>query len=54
MTTIEFMQKQITKCRINYDREVKRNAPEEILNNIQAKISHYEVAVEALRRADHA
>ena len=48
MTTLEYMQRQIVKHKLNHDREFARNAPEEVLANIRAKISHYTAAVEAL------
>ena len=46
---IKYMEKQIKKHRINLAHETARNAPEEILNNIKLKISHYEAAVAALK-----
>ena len=49
MTALEYMEKQVNKHRINYNREVLRGVPEEMLQNIRAKISHYEEAVEALK-----
>ena len=51
MTALEYMEKQVNKHRINYNREVLRNVPEEMLQNILAKINHYEAAVEALKVA---
>lgn len=50
MTALEYMEKQVQKHRINYNREVLRGVPEEMLQNIRAKIEYYEAAVEALRR----
>lgn len=49
MTTLEYMERQAKKHRINYDREAARGVPEEMLRNIQAKIGHYEAAVRALK-----
>lgn len=49
MTALEYMEKCVQKHRINYNREVLRNVPEEMLQNIREKIGHYEAAVEALR-----
>lgn len=49
MTALEYMEKQVQKHRINYNREVLRGAPEEVLQNIQEKLGHYEEAVAALR-----
>lgn len=49
MTTLEYMERQVKKHRINYEREAARGVPEEMLRNIQAKIGHYEAAVRALK-----
>lgn len=49
MTAIEYMEKQIRKCRDNYAREAKRNAPKENLDNILAKQGYYEAAVNAMK-----
>ena len=48
MTALEYMERQVRKHRQNFLREYDRNAPEEVLANIRAKISYYEAAVEAL------
>lgn len=50
MTALEYMEKQAQKHRINYNREVLRGVSEEMLQNIMAKISHYEAAAEALEK----
>ncbi len=50
MTALEYMENQLIKNRLNFDREFGRGAPEEMLNNIRLKISYYEAAVEALRK----
>ena len=50
MTTIEYMEKQLAKHKLNYDRESKRGCPEEVLQNIKSKIKYYEEAVAALKR----
>ena len=50
MTALEYMEKQVQKHRINYNREVLRGAPEYVLQNIRAKIEYYEAAVEALQK----
>ena len=50
MTTLEYMQRQVVKHRLNHDREFARNAPEEVLANIREKIKHYSAAVEALTK----
>lgn len=49
MTALEYMEKQVQKHRMNYDRELARGVPEEQLNNIRAKIGYYEAAVDALK-----
>lgn len=49
MTALEYMEKQLVWYRLNFDREFAREAPEEVLRNIQRKIGYYEEAVEALR-----
>ena len=49
MTALEYMEKQVEKHRINYNREILRGVPEEMLQNIRAKIGYYEAAVEALK-----
>lgn len=48
MTTLEYMTKQLQKHRANYERESKRGAKDEMLQNISEKIRHYAVAVDAL------
>ena len=50
MTALEYMEKQVKKHIDNYYREVKRNVPEEQLQNILSKISYYEAAVKALKK----
>jgi hypothetical protein len=50
MTAIEYMEKQLQKHRVNYNREVLRGVPEEMLHNISLKIGYYEKAVEALKK----
>lgn len=50
MTTLEYMEKQAKKHRLNFHREWERGAPNEMLQNIAEKIRHYEAAVEALRK----
>lgn len=49
MTALEYMEKQAQKHRINYNREILRGVPEEVLQNIREKIGYYEAAVEALK-----
>ena len=49
MTALEYMEKQIAKHKINLDREIRRNAPAEMIDNIRTKIGYYTEAVEALK-----
>ena len=49
MTALEYMEKQLQKHRLNYDRELLRGVPEEMLYNIALKITYYKAAVDALR-----
>ena len=50
MTALEYMKKCAQKHRFNYNREVLRGAPEEMLQNIREKIGYYEAAVEAMKK----
>ena len=52
MTTLEYMEKQVQKHRLNFVREWERGAPEEMLRNISEKIRHYETAAEILRKTE--
>lgn len=49
MTPLDYMTRQLTKHRLNHDRELARGAPEEQLHNIRQKIGYYEAACDALR-----
>ena len=49
MTTLEYMEKQVQKHNMNFERESARGASEEVLRNIALKISYYEEAVEVLK-----
>ena len=49
MTAIEYMEKQLKKHRLDYERETARGVPEEILHNIENKIGYYEAAIKALK-----
>ena len=49
MAALEYMEKQLQKHRLNYDRELLRGVSEEMLYNIALKISYYKAAVDALR-----
>ena len=50
MTAIEYMENQLIKHRLNFDREFARGVSEEQLENIRKKIEYYEAAVEVLRK----
>ena len=50
MTALEYMEQQLRKHQDNFYREFKRGVPHKMLYDILAKISHYEMAVEALRK----
>lgn len=52
MTALEFMEKQLRKCKLNYTIQQSRGARVDELNNIIKKIGYYAEAVEALRRKD--
>ena len=49
MTALEYMEKQLKKHRLNYDRSVERAVPQQMLEDIRAKIGYYEDAVNALK-----
>lgn len=49
MTTLEFMEKQLIKQKINLSYQMKNNVPEEVIQNISEKIRHYEIVVEMLK-----
>lgn len=52
MTALEYMTKQASKHSASLMRESLRGASDEILTNIQAKIDHYNAAVEALKKME--
>lgn len=54
MTAIEYMDRQILRHKKNFEREVRRGAPQEVLDNIGRKIGYYTEAAAALRRKDDA
>ena len=49
MTAIEFMEKQLKKHLIDYEREIVRGVPEEVIHNIENKIGYYEAAIKSLK-----
>ena len=51
MTTLEYMDRQLLKHRLNFDREAcRKGVTAEQLENIRKKIHYYDEAVEALRK----
>ena len=50
MTALEYMEKQLQKHRLNYERESARGVPQEMINNILNKIGYYAEAVDALKK----
>lgn len=49
MTALEYMEKEARLYRFSYNIGLAKGASEQQLNEIKAKISYYEQAVEALR-----
>lgn len=49
MTALEYMEKQLRKHRMNYERELNRGVPEDMLFNIALKCGYYKAAADALR-----
>lgn len=49
MSSLEYMEKQVMKNQANYERELKRGAPQKNLDDITVKIGHYKEAVKALK-----
>lgn len=49
MTTLEYMEKQLKKHKNNLQREMKRNAPFEVVNNISNKLGYYAEVVDILK-----
>ena len=54
MTTLEFMEKELGKHKLNLERQTDRNAPIEDVENIKIKISHYEKVCELLKGGEEA
>ena len=52
MTALEYMERQVQKHRFNLNRESARGVPEDMLRNIELKVSYYEAAVEALKKVE--
>lgn len=51
-TPLGYMERQLTRCRMNYEREKARGAEKEVLQNIARKIGYYEAAVRSLCMLD--
>ena len=51
MTTIEFMEKQLRKCQLNFSRECDRDPASDAACNLRRKCEYYAEAIEALRDA---
>ena len=52
MTTLEFMERELNKCKRNLVCQVERNAPADNIENIKIKISHYERVCDLLKGGD--
>ena len=53
MTAFEYMERELLRHRLNFDREAcRKGVTDEQLENIYKKIAYYEAAVEALRRTE--
>lgn len=50
MTPLEYMNKMLTKQKLNLEKETARNAPKDVLRHVKKKIGYYEAAVEALEK----
>lgn len=48
-TPLGYMERELTRCRMNYERAKERGTKKEELVNIARKIGYYEAAVRALR-----
>ena len=49
MTTLEFIDKQLKKCKIDLEQQELRQAPKSNIENLKEKISHYEKVCEMLK-----
>ena len=48
--TLEFFEKELSKCLLNLSRQEERKAPATDIENIKVKIGHYEKVCELLRK----
>ena len=49
MTTLEFMERELKRCKISLEHQTARNAPADNIENIKIKISHYEKVCDLLK-----
>lgn len=54
MTPLEYMNKMLTKQKLNLEKETARDAPKDVLRHVKKKIGYYEVAVAALEKESRA
>ena len=52
MTTLEYMEKELKRHKLNLEREIQRNVPAEQIENIKKKVGYYTEVCEALREGD--
>lgn len=50
ITPLEYMNKMLTKQKLNLEKETARNAPKDVLRHVKKQIGYYEVAVAALEK----
>ena len=50
MSALKYMEKMLRKHSRSLERETERNAPEDVLRNLEKKIGYYAKAVEALKK----
>ena len=50
MTPLEYMNKMLTKQKLNLEKEMERNAPKDVLRHVKKKIGYYGAAVAALEK----
>jgi uncharacterized protein (DUF2164 family) len=52
MTTVDFIEKELRKCRKNLGLQKSRGSPEIQIKNIEEKIFHYENALKILKAVE--
>ena len=50
MTPLEYMNKMLTKQKLNLEKETARNAPKNVIRHVKKQIGYYEAAVKALEK----